>query len=335
MIAALWNDWYTSGSNNPPEDIYIASSPTEITIRWQGEEYGGGNIVNFSATMQTNGNILLKYGDGNADGGMIGVSAGDGQRYSISARSWSGSMSNADDVVFSPSDYMTVSVPLVAETAPDRQSVNVRSVPPGSTVYVDYLSISNVTDVVVDWMDPASHSAAGWHSASHTIMLRGSGYRRSAPRYVPEGTNETHQILVHMSTDPEDVVDTDLDGLPDQWEDAYQLRDLAPGENGPDDDPDGDGATNEEELAAGTNPMDGSSVFRIPETQAQQPGEPFTILFNSVPGRTYVVMCADELGGTWIQASGLIVAESFETGWTTILPEGSTCQFFQVIVLAP
>jgi uncharacterized repeat protein (TIGR02543 family) len=92
-----------------------------------------------------------------------------------------------------------VSVPLMTNTAPARLMVDARSVPPGATVYVDYLPATNVTDVVVDWMDPASHAGSGWQSGSHTIMLRKSGYLPLAPRYVTDRTNEMQAILVPMT----------------------------------------------------------------------------------------------------------------------------------------
>ena len=81
-----------------------------------------------------------------------------------------------------------VVIPMETNTAPNRLIADVRSVPPGATIYVDYLPTTNVTDAVVDWMDAASHAGSGWHSASHTIMLRKSGFLPAAPRYVADRT---------------------------------------------------------------------------------------------------------------------------------------------------
>jgi len=229
----------------------------------------------------------------------------------------------------------TVSVPLAPDSGANRLVAEAQSVPPGATVYVDYLPTTNVTDVVVDWMDAASHSGVGWHSASHTIMLRRPGYLPAAPRYVPDQTNVTHLIVVHLVADVENEVDEDHDGMPDQWEDAYRLRELYPTLNGANDDPDGDGATNDEERRAGTNPVDGNSVFCIDGMQPQQPGEPFTLVFASIPGKSYMVLCTDDLQLDWVHASGVIVASGYQTVWTTTIPEGEQCLFFQVIVLHP
>ena len=234
------------------------------------------------------------------------------------------------------SDQMTNVVTIaVAPQGSSNLVADVHSVPPGATVYVDYLPTTNVTDVVVDWMDAASHSGAGWYSASHTIMLRKSGYLPAAPRYVPEQTDATHLIVVHLVPDVENEVDNDHDGMADQWEDAYRLRELYPTKNGPDDDPDGDGSPNDEERRAGTNPADGSSSFCVADTQPQQPGQPFTIVFDSVPGCCYLVLCTDDLRSDWVHASGVIVASDYQTIWTTTVPDGEHCLFFRVIVLHP
>ena len=229
-----------------------------------------------------------------------------------------------------------VYVPLEADTSTERLKADVRSVPPGADVYVDYLPTPDlVTDVVVDWMDPASHAGTGWHSASHTIMLRKPGYKPMAPRYVPEEINVAHVVMVHQIQDAEAMLDEDHDGLPDQWQDAYALRILAPDKSGPDDDADGDGASNEQELGAGTNPMDKDSVFSVVDIAPPRPDEVFVLAFNSVPGRSYIVLTTDDLGAGWAQASGIIEATDYLTIWTSPIPADEANLFFRVITLNP
>ena len=58
-----------------------------------------------------------------------------------------------------------------------------------------------------------------------------------------------------MGTDPHNP-DTDGDGLPDGWETDHRLDPLT---NDAADDPDGDGFSNAEEFAAGTDPQDPAS----------------------------------------------------------------------------
>jgi immune inhibitor A len=90
--------------------------------------------------------------------------------------------------------------------------------------------------------------------------------------------------------------DGDGNGLPDDWEAAFF------GATGttPDDDSDGDGFTNAQELLAGTNPNDPDDAPGI--TATQQSGTDVAISFKTVPGKTYRVERSDlPAGGTWRQ----------------------------------
>ena len=97
MIAPLCDDLDTSSG-----DIYVASSSSEITIRWAGIYWNGKTEVSFAVTLYADGTIRMRYGSGNANGGMIGLSDGSGSNYVISNSSQSGSMSGANDIVFTP-----------------------------------------------------------------------------------------------------------------------------------------------------------------------------------------------------------------------------------------
>ena len=97
MVAALWDDLSTYS----PDDVYVSQLPDQVTIRWACH-YLSGPVVNVSVVLHLNGTILITYGSGNTYGGMIGVSAGDGQNYVMSARSQAGSMDNASDILFTP-----------------------------------------------------------------------------------------------------------------------------------------------------------------------------------------------------------------------------------------
>ncbi len=99
MVAALWHDLNTAGG-----DIFVESSAAAVTIRWSGVYYAAG-AVSFSATLYPNGQIRLRYGPGNASGGFVGVSSGGGLGYVISEAGQSGSLENAEDILFVQTVY--------------------------------------------------------------------------------------------------------------------------------------------------------------------------------------------------------------------------------------
>jgi hypothetical protein len=99
IIAVLWDDLDMQAG-----DIYVEQGTDSVTICWDGVYYSLSSNVSCSVTLDSQGSITMKYGNGNALGGFIGVSAGNGSDYLISAYSESGSMDNADDIVFTPAD---------------------------------------------------------------------------------------------------------------------------------------------------------------------------------------------------------------------------------------
>ena len=68
-----------------------------MTIRWNGERYGTGDPVAFSATLFADGTIHFNYGPGNTGlSPTIGISSGDGTRYVLSTYNNAGSLTWAD-----------------------------------------------------------------------------------------------------------------------------------------------------------------------------------------------------------------------------------------------
>lgn len=95
-----------------------------------------------------------------------------------------------------------------------------------------------------------------------------------------------------------DLADTDGDTLPDGWEVRHGLHPLrAEGEDGGRGDPDGDGADNAHELAAGTRPRDTASVLRVWGSWVSGGG--FDLEWSAVPGRWYVLERAGSPAGVF------------------------------------
>ena len=100
---------------------------------------------------------------------------------------------------------------------------------------------------------------------------------------------------------------SDGDGIPDWWRWAY--FDHATGQAGDQsrasDDADNDGASNDHEFRAGTNPLDPHSVFRI--TQFLPAGGMGQIVWPTVSARSYQLQQSDTLGGTgnWSNVGGV------------------------------
>lgn len=100
----------------------------------------------------------------------------------------------------------------------------------------------------------------------------------------PVGSYRVEPIRIRLSTFLDG--DTDIDGLPDLWEVLHGLS-LDPFrlDHGKSGDPDGDGATNEEEWRSGTDPLDPESVFKV-FIRATTDSTGF-LQWYAVPGRVY------------------------------------------------
>lgn len=111
--------------------------------------------------------------------------------------------------------------------------------------------------------------------------------------------------------------DTDMNGLPDWWEELYSVSD-------PSDDPDLDGFTNYEEWVADTNPNQGSSYLRALEFT-----NGVTFAFASSSNRVYQVERKDVLTNTvWFAATGWFAGDHPETA--TNLPAATPNRFYRV-----
>jgi hypothetical protein len=105
------------------------------------------------------------------------------------------------------------------------------------------------------------------------------------------------------------ATDGDGDDLADEWETAYDLSTFAPTANGRDDDADGDGLTNWQEMMAGTNPTNSTSSLKVTNGSAvDKERDMFTMSFSAVPGRHYVAKGTANFTDGWRDVSAVVEA---------------------------
>ena len=125
------------------------------------------------------------------------------------------------------------------------------------------------------------------------------------------------------------ALDTDGDGIPDQWEAGYgfgtnNLADAAL-------DSDGDGMSNYAEYLAGTNPTNSASYLRV---EGPVLGGGTTVSFGAVSNRTYSVLYSDSLGAPVWQKLGDIQARNTNHVESLTDSRGGTNRFYRVVTPA-
>ena len=231
-----------------------------------------------------------------------------------------------------PNDATTTVDVALSPLSVTGRTVRVHSIPPGAQLFVDYLPVTNVTDAMVADFSVGAESGTGWYAASHSVMLRKAGYKLSAPRYV-QHENVDEELWINLIPDAGSMSDTDGDGLPDEWEESYDLNNLAPGQSGADDDPDGDGLSNNAERLAGTDPLDPDSAIRMVHgSVVSSTGQELTFTFRTVPGKTYRLRYADHLDKGWTDIGIPIMATDIQTTVTVQLSSETTGRFYRAAV---
>ena len=122
-------------------------------------------------------------------------------------------------------------------------------------------------------------------------------------------------------------VDSDNDGMPDDWEQQYFN---SPTGASPTDDSDGDARSNYDEFVDGTNPVDPNDYLAATDTEFD--GTTVTLTFRSVPLKRYVVEYRDDLtSGSWMQLGNIRAADS--TTLTVTDTPGGTHRYYRLRTL--
>src|SRR5262249_24394061 len=125
------------------------------------------------------------------------------------------------------------------------------------------------------------------------------GFGQSLQRVSDTGyaNDPTNWFAAAPTPGPSGIMDSDGDGLPDDWEMQYGLNKNDPSDAS--EDPDHDGMTNLQESLSGTDPRDAQSYLRLSCSHVD--GQ-VVLQFTAVAGKTYTVLYRDAVdNGSWLK----------------------------------
>ncbi|BCX49863.1 hypothetical protein HAHE_37710 [Haloferula helveola] len=200
-------------------------------------------------------------------------------------------------------------------------STSLISVAPGETVaagFVDSFADGSGGDSQgsMAYVEGGSTNYYRYHFPDHVGATLELGQAPIVPH--PYGASQgPRSYLFSLSIGFGGNEDEDGDLLPDSWELVYvdDLSELGPGDS------DGDGATDAEELEAGTDPTDRESRFEVIEV-TPSPGEGAVVNFRSIPGRVYAISWSTDFG-TWTDAGRVEASDWPAQSTQALIPSAS------------
>jgi hypothetical protein len=211
----------------------------------------------------------------------------------------------------------TITVPIQAQSVVSNGSVSfsVWAVPVHSTLPMTYRWLRGGLYVVTN-DQPTLLVSHVTNSSTYQVVV-----------VSPGGTDFKPPVVLLV------WADADHDGLPDRWMTNYfgHTNGLAADLSGPQDDADGDGATNLEEYQAGTNPTNALSVFKLMFPPNPLATGPWRFYFTAITNRTYSVEFRDGLSPTnWSNLLSLDSLPTNRTVWiTNVLPQATSNRIYR------
>ena len=126
------------------------------------------------------------------------------------------------------------------------------------------------------------------------------------------------------------LADTDSDGLPDDWEDAFALDPHDPTDASRDDDL--DGSTNLAEYRAGTNPRSSESILKL--EIAPQPDGTTALEFSAASTRTYLIQSRASLDESWASFYSLLPSITNRIQRISIAPDRPS-RLYRIVTPCP
>lgn len=169
-------------------------------------------------------------------------------------------------------------------------------------------------------LSPWPTSADGSGDSLHRLSL--SGY----------GNDPTNWFAAPPTPGPQGPMDSDGDGMTDEWELTYNLDPHNPADAGVDSD--GDRLSNLDEFLSGTNPRDPQSALRV--DSVENSGSAAQIRFLAIAGHSYSIQHRPTLdSGSW---TNLIQLPSRATNWMATVPDPDAAiipqRFYRIVTPA-
>ena len=170
--------------------------------------------------------------------------------------------------------------------------------------------------------------AGGGDITQFAVFNKGAGPGTERNFYVGEMTvtaRPTTNALVSVAAPPVSLSTTD--SIPDTWWQAYGIPE---NERNPGQDRDGDGFTNAQEYALGTDPTNSASSFRI--TSIVRNGTNTTVSWSSVAGKSYQLQGKPNLGIlNWTNFASPVTASSNSA---SAVHQGTAAEHFYRVILS-